>query len=138
MPPVAGNIMWSRHLLKRIEEPMRRFESNPTVLATKDSRKIIKTYNKVARTLVAFEYLSAWTAWCRSVESAKAGLQATLIIAIRIRKSCTLISIQKFLQLIREAKCLSRIGIDIPESAKIVLLQEDKFKGYYNDFGISS
>ena len=39
----------------------------------------------------------------------------------------------EILQLIREAKCLSRIGIDIPESAKIVLLQEDKFKGYYND-----
>ena len=27
MPPVAGNIIWSRHLLKRIEEPMRKFES---------------------------------------------------------------------------------------------------------------
>jgi len=36
--------------------------------------------------------------------------------------------------LIREAKCLSRIGsIDIPESAKIVLLQEDKFKAYKNE-----
>lgn len=35
--------------------------------------------------------------------------------------------------LIREAKCLSRIGIDIPESAKIVLLQEEKFKHYYNE-----
>ena len=28
----------------------------------------------------------------------------------------------EILTLIREAKCLSRIGIDIPESAKIVLL----------------
>jgi dynein heavy chain len=23
LPPVAGNITWSRHLLKRIEEPMK-------------------------------------------------------------------------------------------------------------------
>jgi dynein heavy chain len=37
------------------------------------------------------------------------------------------------LTLIREAKCLTRIGIDIPESAKIVLLQEDKFKMYNNE-----
>jgi len=132
MPPVAGNIMWSRHLLKRIEEPMRRFESNPTVLATKDSRKIIKTYNKVARTLVAFEYLW-YEAWCRSVESAKAGLQATLIIRHPETKKLYVNFDPEILQLIREAKCLSRIGIDIPESAKIVLLQEDKFKGYYND-----
>ena len=35
--------------------------------------------------------------------------------------------------MIREAKCLSRQGIDIPESAKIVLLQEDKFKVYKNE-----
>ena len=27
MPPVAGNIMWSRHLLSRIEEPMEKFQS---------------------------------------------------------------------------------------------------------------
>ncbi|CAK4084345.1 unnamed protein product [Aphanomyces euteiches] len=44
LPPVAGNILWSRHLLRRIEEPMRKFESNPSVLATKDSKKVIKTY----------------------------------------------------------------------------------------------
>jgi dynein heavy chain len=41
---------------------------------------------------------------------------------------------EEILTLIREAKCLSRIGsIDIPESAKIVLLQEDKFKMYKNE-----
>jgi dynein heavy chain len=44
-------------LLKRIEEPMKRFEENQNVLASKDARRIVKTYNKVARTLVAFEYL---------------------------------------------------------------------------------
>ena len=43
MPPVAGNILWSRHLLKRIEEPMSKFETNHAVLSTKDSRKIVKT-----------------------------------------------------------------------------------------------
>lgn len=36
-------------------------------------------------------------------------------------------------QLIKEAKCLDRIGVEIPEAAKIVLLQEDKFKMYYNE-----
>lgn len=44
VPPVAGNIMWSRHLLKRIEEPMKKFESNQHVLNTKEARRIIKTY----------------------------------------------------------------------------------------------
>ena len=40
----------------------------------------------------------------------------------------------EILTLIREAKqCLSIIEIYIPESAKIVLLQEDKFKMYNNE-----
>jgi dynein heavy chain len=69
----------SRHLLKRIEEPMKRFEANQNVLASKDAKRIIKTYNKVARTLVAFEYLW-YQAWLQSIDTAKAGLQATLII----------------------------------------------------------
>ena len=132
MPPVAGNITWSRHLLQRIEEPMRRFESNPTVLATKDSRKIIKTYNKVARTLVAFEYLW-YEAWCRSVETSKAGLQATLIIRHPDTQRLYVNFDPEILQLIREAKCLSRLGIDVPEAARVVMLQEDKFKNYFQE-----
>ena len=132
LPPVAGNITWSRHLLKRIEEPMKRFETNQNVLSTKDAKKIIKTYNKVARTLVAFEYLW-YRAWIDSIETSKAGLQATLIIRHPEDGRLYVNFDQEILQLIREAKCLDRMGIDIPENAKIVLLQEEKFKAYYND-----
>lgn len=132
LPPVAGNILWSRHLLRRIEEPMRKFESNPTVLSTKDSKKIIKTYNKVARTLVAFEYLW-YEAWCRSVETAKAGLHATLIIRHPDTGKLYVNFDKAILQLIREARCLDRMGIEVPENARMVMLQEDKFKMYYND-----
>jgi dynein heavy chain len=35
MPPVAGNIAWCRHLLRKIEEPMQRFQGNNAVLANK-------------------------------------------------------------------------------------------------------
>lgn len=48
-PPVAGNIMWARQLLRRIESPMQRFAQNKNLLAAKESKKIIKTYNKVSR-----------------------------------------------------------------------------------------
>jgi len=132
MPPVAGSILWARHLLRRIEEPMRRFESNGKILASKDSRKIIKTYNKVAKTLVAFEYLW-YEAWCNSIESARAGLQATLIIRDPKSRMLYVNFDAEILQLIREAKALSRLGIEIPSSAKLVLLQEKKFKEYHQD-----
>ena len=132
MPPVAGNIMWARHLLKRIEDPMRKFQGNPTVLSSKESKKIIKTYNKVARTLVAFEFLW-YEAWCKSVDAAKAGLQATLIIRHPQTGKLFVNFDREILQLIREAKCLTRIGVEIPESARMVLLQEDKYKSYFNE-----
>lgn len=56
-PPVAGNIMWARQLLRRIETPMQRFAQNKALMATKESKKIIKLYNKVAKALIEFETL---------------------------------------------------------------------------------
>lgn len=132
LPPVAGNITWCRHLLQRIEAPMKRFEAYPAVFASKDGKRIVKMYNRIARTLVAYEYLW-YNAWVESIETAKAGLQATLIIRHPEDGNLYVNFDAEILQLIREAKCLDRLGVAIPESAKIVLLQEDKFKGYFND-----
>jgi dynein heavy chain len=78
MPPMAGNITWSRHLLKRIKEPMKHFKANQNVLAGKDAKKIIEMYNKIVRTLVAFEF-TWYKAWVQSIDNTKTGLQATLI-----------------------------------------------------------
>ena len=36
-PPVAGNILWSRQLLRRIEQPMKKFKSNKVADAFFDS-----------------------------------------------------------------------------------------------------
>ena len=132
LPPVAGNITWSRHLLKRIEEPMKQFESNQNVLAGKDAKRIIKMYNKVAKTLVAFEYLW-YQAWVQSIDQAKAGLQATLIIRHPDDGKLYVNFDQEILQLIRESKCLDRMGVDVPDGARIVLFQEEKFKNYHNE-----
>jgi hypothetical protein len=79
---------------------------------------------------VAYEYL--WiNAWVESIETAKAGLQATLIIRHPDDDKLYVNFDAEILQLIREAKCLERLGVPIPESARIVLLQENKFKAYY-------
>ena len=54
---------------------MKRFQSNKAVLgSSREAKRIVKAYNKVARTLVAFEYLW-YEAWCKSVDAAKAGLR---------------------------------------------------------------
>lgn len=132
MPPVAGNISWVRLLFKRIEGPMKKFEKYPELLQLPMARKIIKSYNTVARALVTFEYLW-YQAWNESLEATKAGLEATLIIRHPEDQELYVNFDSEILQLIRETKCLNRVGIEIPESARTILFQEDKFKQYYDD-----
>ena len=126
LPPVAGHISWSRQLLNRIESPMIIFKKNHDLLRTKDAKRIIKKYNKMARALVGFEYLW-YQAWKDSIESAKAGLQATLLVRHPDDGMLYVNFDDEILQLIRETKCLERMGIVIPESAKVVYLQHKKF-----------
>lgn len=134
MPPVAGNIMWSRQLLHRIMEPMRRFHREPLVMAGgKEVKRITKMYNKMAKTLVEFEIV--WhQAWMSSVENTKASLNATLIIKHPEDQKYHVNFDAEILQLIRETKIIDRMGhIDIPESARMILLQEKKLKAFYNE-----
>ena len=113
-PPVTASIMWARQLMRRIEEPMVKFQMNKNLMSTKESKKIVKTYNRIARTIVEFETL--WhLAWSKSIESSKAGLQATLIIRHPSNAKLYVNFDREILQLIRETKCLQRIGVDVPD-----------------------
>jgi len=128
--PIAGNVMWARQLLRRVEDPMKMFTKIKSIMNSKDSRRICKIYNKVGRALIEFETL--WVrAWCDSIEGAKAGLLASLIVRHPRTGKLFVNFDHEILKLIRDSKCLQRMQGDIPESAKMVLLQEDKFKFYH-------
>lgn len=130
IPPVAGNIMWSQMLLRRIEEPMVMFKDNPLIQNNIEARDIIRTYNRVARALIQFEHL--WhEAWLKAVDNAKTGLLATLLVESPFENKLYVNFDPEIMQLIRESKTLQRMKIPIPESASIILQQEDKFKYYY-------
>ncbi len=130
-PPVAGNIAWARQLLRRIEEPMRKFAANSTIMATKEAKRIVKTYNRVAAALVEFEAL--WhRAWVKSVDTARAGLSATLLARNPETGGLVVNFDREVSQLLRETRCLQAMGVEVPESARMVLLQEEKFKGVHS------
>jgi dynein heavy chain len=121
LPTVSGSITWSRHLFHRISGPMEQFPQDLINKKETNLKRYVKMYNKIGYTLFSFEYL--WRQkWANEVEKAKAGLQATLIIRHPENNKLYVNFDTEILTLIREAKCLTRIGIDIPESAKIVLL----------------
>lgn len=74
MPPVDGSILWARHLLSG---PMQGFVAvSPSVLsATTEAKRITKTYNRMAMTLVEFEAIwhQAWVNSCDAAKSWPAG-----------------------------------------------------------------
>ena len=127
--PVAGSITWGRQLLRRIETPMLNFKENKSIMSSqKESKKIIRTYNKIARALIEFE--TAWlTGWKQSVDSMKSGLNATLLV--RNQGKLYINFDIEILQLIKEARAIMRMGIPIPSSAKMVLMQDQKFKVFH-------
>ena len=123
LPIVSGSITWSRHLFHRASTPMEQFPRE--LLRQKDNNKKtvkqVAAHNKITYTLFYFEY--EWRQrWIVEVDKAKAGLLATLIIRDPGNNNLYVNFDAEIMTLIREAKCLSRIGIEIPESAKIVLL----------------
>ena len=130
-PPVAGDIMWARQLLRRIEEPMRAFAKNELIMFAPGAKRIVKMYNRVAQALMTYETM--WhQAWMKGVEKSKAGLRATLIVR-HPGTGKLLVNFDKdIMRLIRESKFMLRLDVEVPTSAKLVLAQEDRFKSYYN------
>ena len=111
---------------------MRKFKAHSSLIHnSKEAKRIVRTYNKVARALVEFETL--WhSAWTKSIEAARSGLQATLIIRHPVTDDLFVNFDREILQLIRETKCLQRVNVNVPDTARMVLMHEDKYKSYYN------
>ncbi|XP_052807484.1 dynein axonemal heavy chain 5-like isoform X7 [Mya arenaria] len=128
-PPVAGAIHWSRQLLKRIEDPMKIFRDNKAITQLGDFGRIVKIYNRLATALVTFE--SLWfTQWKARIDQARNGLRATLFVYHPITNEIVVNADERVLELIHEAKWLTRLGIQIPESAAAIMAQESRFKNY--------
>lgn len=118
--------MWARQLLRRIEMPMRQFEKVKSIMGTKESRRTIKTYNRLLRTLLEFEAL--WhQAWLMSAESVKAGLSATLLVRHPDTGQLLVNFGKDIAKLVKEARCMKQMGIAIPPIAQTVLLQVRPF-----------
>ena len=130
-PPVAGDILWARQLLRRIEEPMRDFSKNELIMFAPGAKRIVKMYNRVALALVTYEQM--WhTAWMKGVEKSKAGLRATLLVKHPVTGALLVNFDPDIVKLIKEAKFMLQLDVHVPNTAKLVLAQEERFKSYFN------
>lgn len=102
------------------------------VINSTEIKKYYAVYNTLGKQLTIYE-MWYYQNWVNEIERSKAALQATLIVRHEENKKLYVNFDLEIMQLIREAKCLDRQAIEIPESARIILLQEEKFKMYYNE-----
>ena len=131
MPDQAGKIIWVRHLFERLNGPIQEFPEN--MIKHTEMRRYIDKFNLIGKSLVVYEIYYT-RAWYSDIERAKSCLQTALLsMKEENNQKKIIVNFEKDIQkLIREAKALDREGIeDIPESARIILLQEEKFKNYY-------
>ncbi|KAJ3249557.1 Dynein heavy chain 5, axonemal [Chytriomyces hyalinus] len=129
-PPVSGAIAWARQLYRRIENPMRQFKNNTSILDSMEAKKHIRNYNKLARALIEFELLW-YKSWFSIVDQAKTGLQATLLVNDPDGNLFVNFDPQ-IIQLIKETKFMMRLNLDVPDSVGNVCLKEMYYKSLFS------
>uniref|UniRef100_A0A8C3EUT6 Dynein axonemal heavy chain 5 n=1 Tax=Corvus moneduloides TaxID=1196302 RepID=A0A8C3EUT6_CORMO len=135
LPPVAGKILWARHLFHRIKEPMETFQRHPTVLQTPDGKRIIHNYNKVAKVLMKFEVIYH-REWLHQIELTKRGLRATLLVKDPETGELFVNFDPQILTLIRETHCMAHMCLEIPPFASVIQQQRDWYKKIVNKLHI--
>ncbi|XP_076449856.1 dynein axonemal heavy chain 5-like isoform X2 [Babylonia areolata] len=135
LPPVAGKIAWARQLFRRIQEPMEVFQQHQNILNSPEAKKIIKNFNKLARVLLEFEMLY-YRGWCRQVEAAKEGLQASLLVRHPETKELFVNFDTQILTMIRETECMARLGLELPSIARVMRARQAEYKELFNDLNM--
>jgi len=128
LPPMTGRIFWARQLFSRIEGPMVVLQQYAAeLLCTVEGKRIIKNYNKLGHVLMEFEMLYH-RAWWKAVDAAQSGLAASLLVRMPETNKIVVNRDQQVLQLLRETDVMTKLNLEIPESAKLLAMQEVRLK----------
>ena len=132
MPPIAGRILWSRQLYRRIQHPMSVFEANKIILEHVDAKKIIKKYNQISAVLIEYELLHHKT-WMMQTKLVLTGVHSSLLV--KDGDEDYLVNFDpEIITLIRESECMKRIGggLLVPDEVDQLVSRKDQFKSNYD------
>ncbi|XP_067125373.1 dynein axonemal heavy chain 8-like isoform X2 [Centruroides vittatus] len=131
MPSFSGKITWARDLFKKIEIPMQLLKEHLNMLNPKEVRKITRAYNELGAVLVEYEMIHH-IVWKNGVVYTLKGLHVPILVYHPETKEFHINFAKSLFQTIREATCLQRIGLEIPENIKILLHGERELKRNFN------
>ncbi|XP_072296528.1 dynein axonemal heavy chain 8-like [Eucyclogobius newberryi] len=130
MPPRAGRIKWAKNLYKRIEEPILYIQANSDILRGREGRSVFKMYNQTAKALTSYE-AGLMREWKEEVVHFTA-LNNTLLRRHPTTEEILLNFDPKVTEIIHESKCLSRMGLEVPAQATLLVSAERTLKANRN------
>ncbi|KFZ50045.1 Dynein heavy chain 10, axonemal, partial [Podiceps cristatus] len=138
-PLVAGAIYWSRSLFYRIKHTIIRFQEADELLASERGKEVKHIYLQVAKRMKEYED-QKYNQWRDGTEQMlPLLLKNTLLTVITeepvtTKKSvCFIVNFSPILrEIIIETKYMEQLGFPVPETARYVALQEDKYLRYKN------
>ncbi|NWV26096.1 DYH10 protein, partial [Origma solitaria] len=138
-PPVAGAISWSRSLFYRIKHTIIRFQEEEELLATERGKEVKQIYLQVAKKMKEYED-QKYCQWRERTEQNLPLLLKDTVLTVSsateepvtMKKSvCFALNFSpKFQEIIIETKYMEQLGLPVPEMARFVALQEDKYFRY--------
>ncbi|EDO35852.1 predicted protein [Nematostella vectensis] len=134
-PPVAGAISWERSLFYRIKRTILRFQEMEDMLNNEHGKQASKKYLSVARLMKEYED-KKYEAWREQVEAnlliylKKNLLTKPSTSSATTHRSYVVDFAPELAEIITETKYLEQLGFQVPELARNVALQEEKYLKY--------
>uniref|UniRef100_A0A3B4XA16 Dynein axonemal heavy chain 8 n=1 Tax=Seriola lalandi dorsalis TaxID=1841481 RepID=A0A3B4XA16_SERLL len=125
MPPVTGRISWVRHLYRKIEEPMSYLKKHSDILCSPEGQDVVKMFNQTASAFVEFECVHH-RAWMGEVSKLDYVLNITLLVRHPKTGKFVVNFDPEVTEVIREAKCLLKMGLEIPKQALCLVKLESR------------
>ncbi|XP_069368231.1 dynein axonemal heavy chain 5 isoform X1 [Paralichthys olivaceus] len=130
LPPVAGRVLWCRHLLRRIESPMLTLKKKLHVLKGPEMTKAIRSYNKMALMLLQYEEVHL-QGWVQTAERAPHCLSAALLV--RHENCKVLVNLDPVvLEVLQESRWMTKLGVFVPKVIVKMTSRESEIKALYN------
>ncbi|NXT76855.1 DYH10 protein, partial [Zapornia atra] len=136
-PPVAGAIYWSRSLFYRIKHTIIRFQEVEELLASERGKEVKKNYLQVAKRMKEYED-QKYNQWRDGTERTLSVLLKNTLLTVSTEEPVTTkksvhfrVNFSPILQeIITETKYMEQLGFPVPEIARYVALQEDRYLRY--------
>ncbi|NXV03318.1 DYH8 protein, partial [Cettia cetti] len=127
MPPIAGKILWVRQLFRRVNEPISYFHKHSDILSSPEGKAVVQSYNKLAYVLVEFEVIYH-DAWMKEISQLQYPLQSTILVRHPTTEKFLVNFDSQILEIVRETKCMLKLGLEVPEKAVKIAIIENELK----------